>query len=198
MRFDFTDPGFQNHVLGTWQHLRAGGLVGIKFDYPETAWIPQGGFEDKTFSTTNAYRKVFELCEAYSVYRRPLILHSGLTGNERRWKRRATFSSMTFMQDLPKTFPHMPIIFAHAGIAQYHEAISLAQRFDNLFLEISGQPSQHIREGIAAIGAERILFGTDWPFWSQQCALQAVREAVRNHPREEQRILFENAKKLVW
>ena len=62
VRFDFTDPGFQNHVLGTWQHLRAGGLVGIKFDYPETAWIPQGGFEDKTFSTTNAYRKVFELC----------------------------------------------------------------------------------------------------------------------------------------
>lgn len=62
VRFDFTDPGFQNHVLKTWQRLRADGLVGIKFDYPETAWIAQGGFDDKTYSTTNAYRKVFELC----------------------------------------------------------------------------------------------------------------------------------------
>lgn len=62
VKFDFTDPGFQAHVLKTWQRLRDDGLIGIKFDYPETAWIPQGGFEDKTYSTTNAYRKVFELC----------------------------------------------------------------------------------------------------------------------------------------
>lgn len=62
VRFDFTDPGFQQHVLKTWQRLRKQGLLGIKFDYPETAWLPHGGFEDKSYSTTNAYRKVFELC----------------------------------------------------------------------------------------------------------------------------------------
>lgn len=62
VRFDFTEPDFQKHVLDTWQRLRQQGLLGIKFDYPETAWCRDGGFEDATYSTTNAYRKVFELC----------------------------------------------------------------------------------------------------------------------------------------
>jgi len=62
VRYDFTEPGFQEHTLKMWQRMRDGGLKGIKFDYPETAWIANGGFEDKSYSTTNAYRKVFELC----------------------------------------------------------------------------------------------------------------------------------------
>lgn len=62
VKYDFTEPAFQQHVLKTWQRLRKDGLLGIKFDYPETGWCPNGGFEDKTYSTTNAYRKVFELC----------------------------------------------------------------------------------------------------------------------------------------
>lgn len=62
VRFDFTEPAFQEYTLRMWQRMREGGLQGIKFDYPETAWIPGGGFEDKSYSATNAYRKLFELC----------------------------------------------------------------------------------------------------------------------------------------
>lgn len=62
VKFDFTDQGFQKHTLEVWQRLRKQGLEGIKFDYPESAWCKDGGFEDQSYSTTNAYRKVFELC----------------------------------------------------------------------------------------------------------------------------------------
>jgi len=62
VRFDYTDPGFRQHMLGVWQRLAKDGLKGVKFDYPETAWNPDGGFEDKTFTTTSAYRSVFALC----------------------------------------------------------------------------------------------------------------------------------------
>jgi hypothetical protein len=64
VRCDFTDPAFQAHTLAMWKRLGAQGLGGIKFDYPETAWITNGGFEDPTYTTTAAYRKVFELCRA--------------------------------------------------------------------------------------------------------------------------------------
>jgi hypothetical protein len=64
VRCDFTDPGFQAHTLAMWKRLGNQGLGGIKFDYPETAWISNGGFEDKTYTTTAAYRKVFELARA--------------------------------------------------------------------------------------------------------------------------------------
>ena len=62
VKFDFTDPGFQAHTLAMWTRLGKQGLEGIKFDYPESGWCLNGGFEDKTHTTTTAYRKIFELC----------------------------------------------------------------------------------------------------------------------------------------
>jgi hypothetical protein len=62
VKFDYTDPGFQAHTLAMWQRLDRQGMQGIKFDYPESAWCKDGGFEDDSHTTTSAYRKVFELC----------------------------------------------------------------------------------------------------------------------------------------
>jgi hypothetical protein len=60
--YDYTDPDFQKHVLSTWQRLKNDGMTGIKFDYPETGWRPEGGFENKYATTAFAYREVFRLC----------------------------------------------------------------------------------------------------------------------------------------
>ncbi|UDQ97349.1 hypothetical protein AAEX28_10000 [Lentisphaerota bacterium WC36G] len=62
VRYDYTDKQFQDHTLNAWIKLRRAGLKGIKFDYPESAWVTEGGFDDKDATTTSAYRKVFELC----------------------------------------------------------------------------------------------------------------------------------------
>ena len=62
VKFDFTHPAFQAYTLAMWQRMAKDGLRGIKFDYPESAWIPTGGFHDPAHTTTTAYRKVFELC----------------------------------------------------------------------------------------------------------------------------------------
>lgn len=61
VKFDYTDPGFQAHTLAMWKRLRKQGMQGIKFDYPESAWCQDGGFEDQSHTTTTAYRKVFQL-----------------------------------------------------------------------------------------------------------------------------------------
>lgn len=62
VRYDYTNPGFRAHCLKVWRRLRKAGLKGVKFDYPETAWNPNGGFDDKRFTTTSAYRELFRLC----------------------------------------------------------------------------------------------------------------------------------------
>lgn len=59
--FDYTDKDFSAHVVDTWKRLRKEGIIGVKFDYPETAWCPQGGFDDRYATTTSAYRRVFGL-----------------------------------------------------------------------------------------------------------------------------------------
>ena len=58
--FDYTDKGFQKHLKTVWSNQRKAGLKGVMFDYPETAWIQKGGFEDASITTAAAYRKVFE------------------------------------------------------------------------------------------------------------------------------------------
>jgi len=59
--FDYTDKGFQKHLKRVWGNLRKAGLKGVMFDYPETAWRKEGGFEDEYTTCAAAYRKVFEI-----------------------------------------------------------------------------------------------------------------------------------------
>lgn len=96
--YDYTDPDFQQRTLAMWQRLRQEGIRGIKFDYPETGWRPEGGFEDRHATTAYAYRKVFELArtglgeEAFLDERnlgesdRPCLdVTAGLVDTQRNW-----------------------------------------------------------------------------------------------------------------
>lgn len=62
VRYDYSNPELQSYILKMWQRLRNDGVEGIKFDYPETGWTKVDGFDDKSYTTTSAYRKIFELC----------------------------------------------------------------------------------------------------------------------------------------
>lgn len=60
--YDYTAADFQQRTLAMWQRLRRDGIRGIKFDYPETGWRPEGGFENRHATTAFAYREAFRLC----------------------------------------------------------------------------------------------------------------------------------------
>ncbi len=59
--FDYTAPDFQKHVLERWGRLRQAGVRSVMFDYPETAWRPEGGFANRYATTAFAYREMFRL-----------------------------------------------------------------------------------------------------------------------------------------
>ncbi|MGB2755294.1 MAG: hypothetical protein WBD75_03755 [Phycisphaerae bacterium] len=96
--FDYTDPDFQKHMREVWGKLGKAGLKGVMFDYPETGWRPEGGFEDRHATTASAYRTVFALCreglgpDAFIHERnlgetgRPLLdVSAGLVDSQRVW-----------------------------------------------------------------------------------------------------------------
>lgn len=60
--YDYTDKDFQAHMLKVWTRLRKDGMHGIKFDYPETGYRLEGGFDNPYMSTVQAYRKTYQLC----------------------------------------------------------------------------------------------------------------------------------------
>ncbi|HEY3753110.1 MAG TPA: amidohydrolase family protein [Pseudonocardiaceae bacterium] len=61
--------------------------------------------------------------------------------------------------------PDSTIILGHMG-GYFHvdEAIDVAERYGNIILETSAMPYPHkIREAVARIGADRVVFGSDGP-----------------------------------
>ena len=97
--YDFTDKGMTDHMLAMWKRLRADGMQGIKFDYPETGYNPQGGFDDVHASATQVYRRYFAISreglgkEAYLDERnlgecgRPCLdATAGIVDTQRTWR----------------------------------------------------------------------------------------------------------------
>jgi len=58
--YDYTDPEFLSHMREVYGRYAAAGVRGLKFDYPDTNWCFDGGFEDRTATAAYAYRKMYE------------------------------------------------------------------------------------------------------------------------------------------
>lgn len=95
-------------------------------------------------------------------------------------------------------FPGVQFILGHAGARDGKAMLDLATRYNNAWLGIHGQGISHLDEMIERTGGERLLFGTDWPFYHLGASLAKVlittREPRRKHLRE--RILRGNALQL--
>jgi len=59
--YDFTDKGFLDHMEEVYKNLADGGVQGLMYDYPYTAWSSYGGMDDAYSTTAAAYRTVFQL-----------------------------------------------------------------------------------------------------------------------------------------
>ncbi|MBF0225555.1 MAG: amidohydrolase family protein [Desulfobacterales bacterium] len=79
-----------------------------------------------------------------------------------------------------REFPDLKFVLCHIGLAEYEETINLASSYDNVFLETSGQPSEGIKKAASKIGADKIIFGTDWPVYHPAVPISAVMEAFPN------------------
>ncbi len=77
--YDATSKEFQAHMHKVYGYLKECGLAGIKFDYPDLAWRPEGGFEDRHATTASAYRSWFQLCR--DGLGRDALIHERALGN---------------------------------------------------------------------------------------------------------------------
>ncbi|MGM9524188.1 MAG: amidohydrolase family protein [Faecousia sp.] len=134
----------------------------------------------------------FALCEQCEGVL-PLLLHTG--------DRRYSFSNPEQLLPLLRRFPKLTVIAAHfGGYSIWDEAArQLAGRFENLWVDCSSSffamDDGHAKELIAAYGAERVLFGTDYPMWNPAQELKRFL-ALRLPQREEENILYNNAARL--
>lgn len=126
--------------------------------------------------------------------RLPLLIHTG--------DKRFDFSNPNRLIPVLTQYPNLTVIAAHFGGYTIWEAATrqLAGRFENLYVDCSSSlfamSGEAAAELIGAYGADRVLFGTDYPMWEP--AQEVARFRNLHLPESvEQKILHDNAARLL-
>lgn len=74
------------------------------------------------------------------------------------------FVSPLGIEEIAKGFPEVNVLIAHMGtVWNVPEAILVAGRNPNIYLETSSTQLIEVRMAYRALGADKIVMGTDWP-----------------------------------
>ena len=124
----------------------------------------------------------------------PFLLHTG--------DYRFSFSNPEQLKPVLEAFPETTFVGAHmGGYTIWKEAArALAGRYDNLYVDISstffGVTREEAVSMVRAYGAERVLFGTDFPMWRPKDEVEKFL-ALPLTGREQQMIAWDNGAALL-
>lgn len=71
-------------------------------------------------------------------------------------------------------FPRLPVVLGHAGARDSEAMVELARRHDNAWLGIHGQGVTALDRVIERSRPDRLLFGSDWPWYHVGATLAKV------------------------
>jgi predicted TIM-barrel fold metal-dependent hydrolase len=113
----------------------------------------------------------------------PVLFHSGgseLPGYDSQYARPSQFEKMA------PAFPGLTVILGHFGRGYYDEVIPLARKSPNLFFDTAAcfqlpgsNPEDQaalVCEMIKKVGAKRVLFGSDWPWFDPIRDIQLIKK----------------------
>jgi predicted TIM-barrel fold metal-dependent hydrolase len=93
-----------------------------------------------------------ELCQKYNA---PVVIH--IHGYP-------TTSTPASMLNLARAYPKTPFILLHMGYRFAADARVIAKEVKNIYLGTAGAQDWDVRKSINEIGAERVCFGSDFPY----------------------------------
>ncbi|MBI2567938.1 MAG: amidohydrolase family protein [Candidatus Schekmanbacteria bacterium] len=135
--------------------------------------------------------ELYHLCGQRKL---PVLWHCGPVGIETRRGRELTQVAryrLPIEQCRETTF-----ILGHAGALQWEQALDLAVARENVYLELSSQSLTALREIFRRADPQRLLFGTDWPFYHQAIQLAKVFLATEGNATLRRLALYGNAARL--
>lgn len=143
------------------------------------------------------YKALLKSADALGL---PVIIHTGCFHTHLFYKDPAQGQAQRYAPWFER-HPNVRFILAHMNFHEPAVALDLMEEHGNVYADTSWQPAEVIGEAVRRVGAERILFGTDWPFVGNNLdiGLDRVRTCVdAGTVTEEQSrlILGENAAKV--
>jgi uncharacterized protein len=109
----------------------------------------------------------------------PVILHTGCVHSHVVYKDPTQGKAERF-EPWFANYPDLKFILAHMNIHEPNIALDLAEEYPNVQVDTSWQPAETIGEAVRRIGAERVLFGSDWPLVGNNMTvgLKRIRECI--------------------
>jgi hypothetical protein len=98
-------------------------------------------------------------------------------------------------------FPTVPVILTKMGrsITSYFDsAMTVAMRNVNIYFDVVGTNPQHLRFAIDKIGAERIMFGTDWSTTWRWLSVPATLHQVRMKVLDDAKLTETEREQILW
>jgi predicted TIM-barrel fold metal-dependent hydrolase len=135
--------------------------------------------------------EIYGECERLGL---PVIFHAGRSGIEPEFMRQ--YAVMRRYVAPIETFPRVQFVLGHAGARDVAAAIPLAQRHANVWLETAGQSVTQLHELLVQVGADKVIFGTDWPFYPVAATLAKVLLVTEGQPSVRAAILRGNAERV--
>ena len=102
--------------------------------------------------TSEVAYDVYDACQENDV---PVMVHTGPHG--------MPFSVPGMYMPVAEDYPDLPIVFAHMGGAYTlsQEAIFMAERYDNIYLDTTLVLNMYLKRALDAIGADRLLMAAE-------------------------------------
>lgn len=136
--------------------------------------------------------KVFPIYEAAQKRRLPVLFHVGDIRYE--------YSDPERLYKISRLFPELIIIGAHfAGWSQWDKAEKLftdGRIYVDLSSSLYDMTPERAAELIHVFGADKVMFGTDYPMWTAKEELQRF-AAIPLTDEERELILYKNAARLL-
>lgn len=99
------------------------------------------------------------------------------------------------VEPLVKAFPDGRFVLAHIGWESWRQVLELAQQYPQVMVETSWQSAGVIRRAVDLLGAERVIFGSDFPLFKQALAYNLCESALT--PKEFVSVFSSNARRLL-
>ena len=177
-----------------------GRILGYAAVYPSDArtvrrsvsrWLGEEGFVGLKLHCTNGFDytdAAYEPAYALAARRRlPLLFHA--------W---GSDASLPQISRVAERHGEAPILLAHSGSEDEQAFICMAQRHPNVYLELcfSRSPRGLVERFVEAVGAEKIIWGSDCHFMSN--AQQLGKVVGADIPEQAKRqILADNARRIL-
>jgi predicted TIM-barrel fold metal-dependent hydrolase len=130
----------------------------------------------------------------------PVLAHCGLVGKEsadpgKTMGYTGRHADVNYFVKPVEAFPNLTFVLCHSGGLQNDLAIDIARKNKNVWLDIQGQSVPNIRNMIKGVGPERLMFGSDWPFFAVASLLARLLLATEGDNKIRKMIFSENAKR---